>query len=118
MKITSKKILMLAVTCSLVITGLILLNGCKKSEPPTDSTTTMSNNDMSNMANHTTMTSDAEMQAMPNGQKICPVMGQPVDPNVFVEYQGKKVYFCCDDCKAQFQADPEKYISKLPQFAK
>jgi YHS domain-containing protein len=37
---------------------------------------------------------------------------------VFVEYKGKKVYFCCADCKAKFEADPEKYIAKLPQFAK
>jgi len=50
-------------------------------------------------------------------QTICPVMaGNPIDKNVFVEYQGKKVYFCCDDCKAKFNADPEKYIAKLPQF--
>ena len=49
-------------------------------------------------------------------QTICPVMGNPIDKNVFVEYQGKKVYFCCPDCKAEFNADPEKYVAKLPQF--
>ena len=50
-------------------------------------------------------------------QTTCPVMeGNPIDKNVFVEYKGKKVYFCCDDCKAVFEKDPEKYISKLPQF--
>ncbi len=50
-------------------------------------------------------------------QMTCPVMaGNPIDKNVFVEYQGKKVYFCCNDCKAKFQADPEKYLDKLPQF--
>jgi YHS domain-containing protein len=50
-------------------------------------------------------------------QTTCPVMaGNPIDKNVFVEYQGKKVYFCCPECKAKFQADPEKYLDKLPQF--
>jgi YHS domain-containing protein len=50
-------------------------------------------------------------------QITCPVMaGNPIDKNVFVEYQGKKVYFCCPECKAKFQADPEKYLDKLPQF--
>jgi|GEM_PF-433943 len=49
-------------------------------------------------------------------QTICPVMKSPIDKDIFVEYKGKKVYFCCDDCKAQFQKDPEKYVKDLPQF--
>jgi YHS domain-containing protein len=52
-------------------------------------------------------------------QTTCPVMdGNKISKNVFVEYKGKKVYFCCEDCKAKFMADPDKYIAKLPQFAK
>ena len=38
------------------------------------------------------------------------------DKNVFVEYKGEKVYFCCPSCKGKFEKNPEKYISKLPQF--
>jgi YHS domain-containing protein len=49
-------------------------------------------------------------------QTTCPVMGGPIDKNIFVVYQGKKVYFCCSGCPAEFQKDPAKYISKLPQF--
>ena len=52
-------------------------------------------------------------------QTTCPVMdGNKINKNVFVEYKGKKVYFCCEDCKAKFLAEPEKYVAKLPQFAK
>ena len=52
-------------------------------------------------------------------QKMCPVLANmPIDKNIWVEYQGKKVYFCCADCKAKFQKEPEKYLSKLPQFSK
>jgi YHS domain-containing protein len=51
-------------------------------------------------------------------QTICPVLNAPIDKNIYVEYQGKKVYFCCADCKAAFEKEPAKYISKLPQFAK
>jgi len=48
----------------------------------------------------------------------CPVMvGNKVDPNIFVEYKGKKVYFCCAICKTAFLKDPEKYLPRLPQFA-
>jgi YHS domain-containing protein len=50
-------------------------------------------------------------------QTECPVSGKPIDPAEFVEHEGKKVYFCCPGCPAKFTADPEKYLSKLPQFA-
>ena len=51
-------------------------------------------------------------------QKVCPVMGGAIDKNVFVEHEGKKVYFCCPGCEDTFKADPEKYMTKLPQFKK
>ncbi len=50
-------------------------------------------------------------------QTNCPVMGGAIDKNIFVEYKGKKVYFCCKGCVAEFQKEPEKYVSKLPQSA-
>lgn len=51
-------------------------------------------------------------------QKECPVMaGNKIDPNLFTVYQGKKVYFCCASCKDSFNAQPEKYLPRLPQFA-
>ena len=50
-------------------------------------------------------------------QTVCPVMdGNPIDKNVFTEYKGRKVYFCCKACIDKFNADPEKYVAKLPQF--
>jgi Cu(I)/Ag(I) efflux system membrane fusion protein len=49
-------------------------------------------------------------------QKTCPVMGGPIDPNIFIEYRGKKVYFCCPGCDQKFREDPEKYLAQLPQF--
>ncbi len=48
---------------------------------------------------------------------ICPVMHGKVNPDLFVEYKGKKVYFCCPGCIDEFNAKPEKYIASLPQFA-
>ena len=49
-------------------------------------------------------------------QTRCPVMDAPVNKDLFVEYKGKKVYFCCPGCSEKFLADPEKYLPKLPQF--
>ncbi len=51
-------------------------------------------------------------------QKTCPIMGEPVDKQYFAEYKGKKVYFCCPGCETEFLKNPEKYLSKLPQFSK
>jgi YHS domain-containing protein len=55
---------------------------------------------------------------LPTGieQTVCPVMGNPIDKDVFVEYKGKKVYFCCPGCIETFEKYPEKYLPKLPQF--
>ncbi len=44
---------------------------------------------------------------------INPVCNVPVskkNPKHIIEYQGEKVYFCCDGCKVSFENDPEKYI--------
>jgi len=51
-------------------------------------------------------------------QTTCPVEGAAINKNVYTIYKGKKVYFCCEKCKAAFEKEPEKYISKLPQFGK
>ena len=50
-------------------------------------------------------------------QTKCPVSGKPSDPEHFVEFKGKKVYFCCPNCPAAFEKEPEKFMAKLPQFA-
>jgi YHS domain-containing protein len=50
-------------------------------------------------------------------QTKCPLSGKPIKAEYAVEYEGKKVYFCCEGCPEAFQADPEKYKAKLPQFA-
>ncbi|MBK8977873.1 MAG: hypothetical protein IPM29_18350 [Planctomycetes bacterium] len=43
----------------------------------------------------------------------CPVSGKPVDPAVTSELDGKLVAFCCANCKAKFDADPDAFRSKL-----
>ena len=51
-------------------------------------------------------------------QTSCPISGKPLNAAQVVEHKGKKVYFCCPACPAAFTNDPEKYLAKLPQFAK
>ncbi|NOZ19766.1 MAG: YHS domain-containing protein [Planctomycetes bacterium] len=46
-------------------------------------------------------------------QKTCPVMGREIKKDIFVDYKGRRVYFCCPACPAKFKADPEKYLKAL-----
>ncbi len=49
-------------------------------------------------------------------QNKCPVSGKPIDIEHAVTHKEKKVYFCCPNCPAKFEANPENFTSKLPQF--
>ncbi|OGV46188.1 MAG: hypothetical protein A2X46_12375 [Lentisphaerae bacterium GWF2_57_35] len=48
-------------------------------------------------------------------QTVCPVMGGTIDKNLYVDYQGKRVYVCCKMCIQEVQKDPTKYIKKLEE---
>ncbi len=59
----------------------------------------------------------AEEKSELKTQTTCPVMeGNPINKNLYVDYQGKRVYFCCKSCVEIFQKDPDKYLTQLPQF--
>ncbi|WP_309707993.1 hypothetical protein [Armatimonas sp.] len=47
-----------------------------------------------------------------DGEKTCPVTGEPVDAAQFVTWKGKTVKFCCVSCKAAFEKAPEKFLKK------
>ena len=47
-------------------------------------------------------------------QKECPVTGEDIDKAAFVDYKGRRVYFCCTKCPAKFEKDPAKYLARLP----
>ena len=49
----------------------------------------------------------------PKIQVICPVSKEPVDQDVFVESNGKKVYFCCKGCGNKYERDSRRYGSAL-----
>ena len=99
MKTNRSHIKVTVLLCVLVI-GLFVLAGCKKKSTPSE-----------------TMQAQGIAAAAEIEQKICPVMGNPINKEVYTTYEGKKVYFCCASCKEQFEKDPEKYIAKLPQFS-
>ena len=49
-------------------------------------------------------------------QPMCPVMNKPVDRNVFVDLEGKRIYFCCAECIAEFKKNPDKYLDILDEM--
>lgn len=42
---------------------------------------------------------------------VCQVPVSKTNPKHVVEYQGEKVYFCCDGCKVSFEKNPAKYMN-------
>jgi len=119
-------------TCLFVIcTALAVLafaQGCNK-EPAAQSSSTSSqahshtegdghDHAADQMAAQAAETTEAvKAQVATAEQTTCPVMpGNPINKDLFVEYQGKKVYFCCKGCPERFQANPAMYVAKLPQF--
>lgn len=49
-------------------------------------------------------------------QHMCPVSGEmlgTMGPPIKVEVSGKEVWICCDSCKDEIEANPEKYLAKL-----
>ena len=41
----------------------------------------------------------------------CPMSQEEVDPDAFIEVDGKPVYFCCGKCAERATADPEKWAA-------
>jgi hypothetical protein len=49
----------------------------------------------------------------------CIVAGDKIDPAIPpVVYKGQQVKFCCKGCVKKFNANPDKYMTKLAQFPK
>lgn len=46
-------------------------------------------------------------------QTKCPVMGGEIDKALFVDYEGKRIYVCCDGCIGKIKKDPAKYVKQL-----
>jgi len=120
MKAQSERLTVVLLAIPVLVVGLLTLNGCKDSSSESSANSGqqmqgMQGHDHSQMEMAKTDESAKEAVATTE-QTVCPVMGNPINKDIYVEYQGKKVYFCCPACKPQFEKDPAKYIAKLPQF--
>lgn len=48
-----------------------------------------------------------------NIQSKCPVSNEDLDPEIFTDFEGRRVFFCCKKCKSTFSKNPAKYLVKL-----
>lgn len=47
-------------------------------------------------------------------QTMCPIRdGNKIDKKCFSDQNGKRVYFCCSDCKKEFEKNPTKYMKQM-----
>ncbi len=54
------------------------------------------------------------VEALPAGvNQICPVEPEEkVDPSLYVEYKGKRIYVCCKKCVKRVNEDPAAWYAK------
>lgn len=42
----------------------------------------------------------------------CPMTNEPINKSLWLEYEGRKVYFCCEECVEKFKADHADHAKK------
>ena len=125
----AKQLIIALLSAASLFAVVVALSGCKKSEPPvqpeTETKEVVSGTkkvaaEAEKIASEAKQVSSEAEQAIASTveQTICPVMGGAINKEIFTDYKGKKVYFCCASCKTEFEKNPEQYIAKLPQFKK
>ena len=90
--------------CLLLVMALLIV-GCEKKESPTVP-----------VKEHPAAASAQEHPADAQVSKIqteCPIMGGKINKDIFVDYEGKRVYFCCAGCEESFKKDAPKYIKQM-----
>ncbi len=55
----------------------------------------------------------APVPAQEKTQTTCPVLDGNINKNIYVDYKGHRIYFCCKGCDTEFKKDPEKYLKKM-----
>lgn len=113
-------------TILLVSTALFALVGCNPSSterpPATDKVETNAHGDSS--ADKSAMEKmKAELAKLPpedaasaEKQHFCPVTGEmlgSMGPPKKVDVKGRQVWICCEGCRKELLANPEKYFAKL-----
>jgi YHS domain-containing protein len=102
-----KTAMYLAMAGSLVLAAGLIAAGCREQPTP-----------VAPPAPTKEQTQAPEGAAGAIAQKTCPVMGNPINPNIYMDYNDRRIYFCCTMCPDMFKKDPEKYLKKVDEELK
>lgn len=58
---------------------------------------------------------DAAPATEPKAQVTCPVMGGKVNPELYADVDGKRVYVCCAGCIGAVTENPQKYLQVIQE---
>lgn len=118
MKVKRKHLVSVWLFVGVLLVGIIAMQGCETSEPSGSGAFDEAKREIDEQRHKAMiMSGPGKELGQPAGQTTCPIAGMAIDKNVYTEYKGKKVYFCCAGCETPFLENPEKYLSKLPQFS-
>jgi YHS domain-containing protein len=48
-------------------------------------------------------------------QVACPVQHGKINKDLYVDYKGQRIYFCCPECIPIFKKNPEAYLKRMEQ---
>jgi YHS domain-containing protein len=96
-----RKVLSAVLVLSLMVTALMIIS-CAEEEKSPKKVEEVATEDVTSKAPKT-QTTDA-------------FSGNPIKRNIYADYQGKRIYFCCANSKRQFEGDPERYIAKFREL--
>ncbi|MEW5796043.1 MAG: YHS domain-containing protein [Candidatus Zixiibacteriota bacterium] len=56
----------------------------------------------------------AEGVLFQNIQTTCPVSGEALeDKDIYTDYEGRRIYFCCKKCTSMFAETPQKFLKAM-----
>ena len=60
--------------------------------------------------------SAAEGVLFQNIQTTCPISNEDLEgKTVFVDYKGRRIYFCCEGCVPKFEKDPDGVLQRMDE---
>lgn len=58
---------------------------------------------------------EAPKLQIPKAQVMDALSGKPINKNVYVDYEGKRIYFCCDDSRQNFNKNPAVFLRRFKE---
>jgi YHS domain-containing protein len=89
------KILPAVLVTLLTVTGLLISSCSEEAQSPPKT--------------GAVQTSDTDTQ-LPSNQTRDAISGNRVNKDLYADYEGKRVYFCCAESKKTFASDPQPYL--------